>query len=55
VTSAVVTQKLNHHNSVPINRTVQQAGGMPDATAGDGSFGSTRMFNYTLTMGTGPL
>lgn len=45
----VVTQKLNCHNSMPINRTVQQVSGMLDATASDASFGSNRMVSYTLT------
>jgi hypothetical protein len=44
----VVVQKLNCHNSAPINRSVQQVSGVLDATANDGEFGSTRMVNYNM-------
>lgn len=45
----VVTQKLNCHNDLPVNRQVHPVSGILDASANDTKFGSTTRLNYTLT------
>ena len=45
----VVTQKLNCHNDLPIDRQVHPVGGMLEASANDTKLGGTTRINYTLT------
>lgn len=45
----VVTQKLNCHNDLPIDREVHSVSGMLDASANDSKLGNTTYMNYTLT------
>jgi hypothetical protein len=45
----VVTQKLNCHNDLPVNRQVHPVSGMLEASANDTKLGSKTMMSYTLT------
>ncbi|HEY9515056.1 MAG TPA: hypothetical protein VIQ74_05185 [Gemmatimonadaceae bacterium] len=45
----VVTQKLNCHNDLPIDRKVHPVSGMLEASANDTKLGSKTLMNYTLT------